>query len=822
MLRSIPNAIGLVTDRYVSRRSSDRSVPPSARQLLCAWWSWPFISLVVLALAAAAPPLAALPPMPVGADTTQADTSHSAAAPPGAYDVTVARLIGEMTDVSRFLTPPSPSYRARLASSRDRSSEANYTFYNNDYGYFLRVESQGERREWVMMESYHPGAILKIWTPNPIGTLRIYLDDSLAPAIEAPMVDLMSGRVPPFDSSIAYHINGGYNFYFPLSYARFCRVTVDDGRDLFYQINYREYPDSARVEPFMAPDPITIAGALLATRRRFDDPSTLYGHQRGEVIQEAVSVGPGAPARIVARAPAGGGLVCWTRVAPMIPGAATESVRIRIVADTTQTVEGPLRAFFGGSDASVPFRTLVGEMDSAGALTSRWPMPFRDSLVVELSGAAGTFDASVGLEIQPYLFEPGRTRYLHATWHSEEDMITRPFRLWTMTDLIGEGTYVGTVLTVANPINEWWGEGDDRMIVDGRAPTDYWGTGTEDLFGGGWALFDRFSRPYHAFTETGPRRQNFGIWYGFWSMCRWYLLEPIPFDERLIFDLEVYHMTGRAEVSYGAMNFWYAPASTWERTEMASRENIVRLPAIHESDSIPGAIEGEWMAVRYFAGTWFDILPRAPEVGADWSRAQCFLWKSAPGPVGNRVGLGFRVATSGTYRVTGYFARGPGYGTFNIDINGRGAPAGIDLAADTLGATGPVDLGIFPLIAGENLMTVRVPDSATLADPILFGLDAIVLTALSAVRPDDAGDDADGPFAALVDGGRVAIRLDRRERVAVDVVDLLGNVTPMLAPSVFEAGRWTVDLDPERLPRSIGFLRVRAGDRVAAMPITRP
>ena len=70
-----------------------------------------------------------------------------------------------------------------------------------------------------------------------------------------------------------------------------------------------------------------------------------------------------------------------------------------------------------------------------------------------------------------------------ATWRPRATIRTRPFQDWHIATLEGTGQQVGTLLDVENPPGvAWWGEGDEKIYVDGESKASIWGTGTEDYF----------------------------------------------------------------------------------------------------------------------------------------------------------------------------------------------------------------------------------------------------------------------------------------------------------------------------------------------------
>ena len=97
-----------------------------------------------------------------------------------------------------------------------------------------------------MADMQGPGAIVRIWSPNPGGTLRIYSTAPHRPAIEAPMTDLLSGKHRFLPPPIAVGLSMGWNLYLPIPYAKSCKVTCDKGGQ-YYHVNYRTYPAGTAV-----------------------------------------------------------------------------------------------------------------------------------------------------------------------------------------------------------------------------------------------------------------------------------------------------------------------------------------------------------------------------------------------------------------------------------------------------------------------------------------------------------------------------------------------------------------------------------------------
>ena len=61
-----------------------------------------------------------------------------------------------------------------------------------------------------------------------------------------------------------------------------------------------------------------------------------------------------------------------------------------------------------------------------------------------------------------------RSLYFNASWRGQYPVPTRPYSDWNYVTLKGRGVYVGDTLTIMNPVERWWGEGDEKIWVDGE------------------------------------------------------------------------------------------------------------------------------------------------------------------------------------------------------------------------------------------------------------------------------------------------------------------------------------------------------------------
>ena len=136
----------------------------------------------------------------------------SLAACAGAGEISMSSLLDDMTNLSAMAEFPSPPYVTRQFSSYDRASTSPANketwFANYDRGQYIRVEERAGHKEYVMADMPGPGALVRVWSPNPGGTLRIYIDGAEKPVLEGPMADLLGGKHPLLPRPLAVEVEG--------------------------------------------------------------------------------------------------------------------------------------------------------------------------------------------------------------------------------------------------------------------------------------------------------------------------------------------------------------------------------------------------------------------------------------------------------------------------------------------------------------------------------------------------------------------------------------------------------------------------------------
>jgi len=103
-------------------------------------------------------------------------------------------------------------------------------------------------------------------------------------------------------------------------------------------------------------------------------------------------------------------------------------------------------------------------------------------------------------------------------------------------------------------VNDWYGEGDDMIFVDGEPFPSLHGTGTEDYFCMAYCPQTEYCAPYHGLilysgTPDWP-------WKGKNSMYRYHIEDPIHFRKSIKVTIEHGH-ANKLSNDYSSTAYWY-------------------------------------------------------------------------------------------------------------------------------------------------------------------------------------------------------------------------------------------------------------------------
>jgi hypothetical protein len=245
------------------------------------------------------------------------------------------------------------------------------------------------------------------------------------------------------------------------------------------------------------------------------------------------------------------------------------------------------------------------------ALNCYLPMPFAKRAVVELVNESDREQLQYFyLDYETLEDFPEGTGYFHAEFRRanpfsgwgpeirpntpEADAVNTERQAWENNYVIletkGRGHYLGCNLSVTNFTNDWWGEGDDMIWVDGyKWPPDLHGTGSEDYLGhaGGMqedAALRNGSSIFEGRTIPTPEinlwRGNSGYQTGY----VFHIENPIHFEQEIKVTIEHGHANHLAN-EMSSVAYWYADRPT----------QVADVPAVEQRLPVERKNTGEWL-----------------------------------------------------------------------------------------------------------------------------------------------------------------------------------------------------------------------------------
>lgn len=229
-------------------------------------------------------------------------------------------------------------------------------------------------------------------------------------------------------------------------------------------------------------------------------------------------------------------------------------------------VEAPVGDFFANSfgrrSEVISLPVIVEDGDSYNCF---WHMPFRKHAKIEVVNQSEKPISLLYYNIDWIKKEQiaGDVPYFYAQYRQEYPVANG--RDYLILDTNGKGHFVGMVLSVRTRSPAWFGEGDEKVYIDGEKDASIWGTGTEDYFLSAWGL-KTTGTPYFG----TPYFDQWGIVGGHTSAYRWHVNDPIVFTKSIRVTIEHYgwmspdenpeyksHSWNEREDDYSSVAFWY-------------------------------------------------------------------------------------------------------------------------------------------------------------------------------------------------------------------------------------------------------------------------
>jgi hypothetical protein len=391
--------------------------------------------------------------------------------------------------------------------------------------------------------------------------VRIYVDDLTMPVYDGKLADWRNAVAPPFVPPLTTWTSGSLVSYVPISYQSRVRILLDN-----LSLTSAYYH---RIELLSGAPPSNFAPRGLADG---DGARTAEIHRqraRGTegkktwVSQPLEVPANGVTQLLDATGPGTFDIVHLTLDSADVSDLRALVLNVKWDDQTVPAVDLALADLFGAHQTLASFDTLpmTVQVDASQTdLTLSLPMPFASRAVVTL-GNRSAKSLQVRAEIIGSQTLPGADwGYFFASWQEQSDSFT-PGGRYVAADVRGRGKYVGTMMfvegredpetSIRSPYN--FLEGDDRTIVDGVVSK---GTGTEDVFDGGWYFIDgRYDRPFSALIAKASDDTTD---VGSVSMLRWNVLaNAIPFQDSFRLDFEYGANRPATAVKYASVAFYY-------------------------------------------------------------------------------------------------------------------------------------------------------------------------------------------------------------------------------------------------------------------------
>jgi len=500
--------------------------------------------------------------------------------------VTTESLLREMIDLRALAEFPEPAFKTVQFSSYDRRSgvPGGPGWFSNADGFgneplpafeaVVREPGEDGIGEYLVCDIEGPGAVVRCWTAAINGRIRMELDG--AAVFEGTADDFLRrpfdvlGAEAGLDPAVFEGtLNQQNAAYCPMPFAERCRIvwTGTLAEVHFYEVQVRLYEAGTAVETFSAE---ALAGAAEAVR----EVGGVLGAPGEHLLLAAsglresaigATLGPGEAKDLLVSEDGPSAVVQMTLRAEAedLERALRQTVlHVHFDGAPHGQVESPLGDFFGAAPGVNPFDSVPFTVEADGTMTCRFVMPFaRSARVRAVNMGEQAVSVAGSVTLAPYDWNDETSMHFRARWRVDHGLIGDPAAPQDIPFLVaqGAGRYVGTASIMLNPTDVptpgggWWGEGDEKIFVDGDVAPSTYGTGSEDYYNYAWSIPDIFG-----FAYCGQPRNDGPGNRGFVTNHRWHIVDSLPFRERLAFYMELWPHRRVPGYSYARLGYHYA------------------------------------------------------------------------------------------------------------------------------------------------------------------------------------------------------------------------------------------------------------------------
>jgi len=673
-----------------------------------------------------------------------------------AEPITTETLIREMIDMHRLAEFPKPAYSTVQFSSYDHRSVlpggpdwfANSDGFGNEpipnfEAVLAEPNEQGIGR-YLICDVTGPGAIVRVWTAAIKGTIQMFLDDANEPIYDGPAQEFFLHPYKRYaeaagieDAVFIGTFQQANCCYFPFPFAKRCRIVWTGSlKEIhFYQIQIRRYVPAAEVLTFKPEDFKTYQSQIRRVARILSNPQSQWRYTswlkslpiditvQPQQIQEVLSVeGPKAIERLTLKVSASD-----------LDSALRQTIlHIRCDDYPWGQVQSPIGDFFGAAPGINPFNSVPFTVEPDSNMTCRFVMPFAKSFKMLLENQ-GSQPVTVTGSILPmdYKWNDDSSMHFYARWRVDHDIVANGgFGPQDMPYLVANGTglYVGTALMLLNPNpvptpwGSWWGEGDEKIFVDGDVRPSTFGTSSEDYFNYAWSSPDIFVYPY-----CGQPRNDGPANRGFVTNHRWHILDALPFRQRLSFYMELYSHECTPDISYARIAYHYGRPGITDDHVSITKEDVrhIELPA----NWLPAARAGSQGYMFYQAEDLIQTKTNTAFLDNPlWAGGRLLVWQ--PAKAGEELTFKLPIPEDGKYIFQITAAQTPTSGSFSVRLDGKSIGFGddkgiIDLYVPYRTLSRAFAAKPIKLTKGDHLMTLRYEPDTHGGDGKTVGLDFI-------------------------------------------------------------------------------------------------
>ena len=512
--------------------------------------------------------------------------------------LTYPDVIKRLYDMEYLATPPGKGEQSGNFSSFDRQATYSPTTKtyenwgaNSDGTGFIRKEGNGI----VVFEKDGPGVIWRVWSAlAQNGNIKIYIDHAAKPVYDKPFKDFFEKfdeLLPPINlPNLSMTLSRGRNRFIPIPFNKHCKIVLEEGWGLYYDIAYTVFPSETQLPVFDGTYNKVTSVSLAETDRDLANRGYERKMYPDETKERSVVHIPGnSTAQLITLN--GNKAITHFKIRYDEEQYTTASDKEEMLRniwikmtwddDSKPSVMTPVGMFFGTFPSIYPYRAYpVGVLP--GYFYSNWYMPFAKKATLEIVNKGNkTHDISFDIVHIPLKQSAAELLRFHAKWHDgrfKEKVQSGNREIdWPLLVTGGRGRFCGITLHVLNEwenpkdeaktwwygawdkktIDWWWGEGDEKFYVDGEKFPSTFGTGSEDYIGYAWSAeppFSLFDSPFATQPYTAIDGNGHTI------VSRFHIADNIPFQQSFTAAIEKYKEDKWGDQNkclYQAVGYWY-------------------------------------------------------------------------------------------------------------------------------------------------------------------------------------------------------------------------------------------------------------------------